>query len=95
MISRFLSLAAPKFLALVLVLFSLTATGQDGARARPFSMTHYSPFENLERLEHEQLARAHRTLDIAMYSFTDLYLAQVAKRSGHPLSCSRPYLLRP
>jgi hypothetical protein len=42
-------------------------------------LTHYSPFENLERLDHDQIARARRTLDIAMYSFTDLYLAQQLK----------------
>jgi phosphatidylserine/phosphatidylglycerophosphate/cardiolipin synthase-like enzyme len=30
-------------------------------------------------LDHEQIVRAQRTLDIAMYSFTDLYLAQDLK----------------
>lgn len=37
---------------------------------------HFSPTENLERLDVEALERAHHTVDIAMYAFTDRYLAQ-------------------
>jgi len=37
---------------------------------------HYSPFENLEQMDQERLASAQRSIDIAMYSFTDRYLAE-------------------
>lgn len=37
--------------------------------------THYSPAENLERLDAEQLERAQRSVDVAMYAFTDKFLA--------------------
>jgi phosphatidylserine/phosphatidylglycerophosphate/cardiolipin synthase-like enzyme len=37
---------------------------------------YFSPADNLERLDLEQLQRAGRTIDIAMYAFTDQYLAQ-------------------
>jgi len=36
----------------------------------------YSPSDNLERSELAQLDTATRTIDIAMYSFTDRYLAE-------------------
>jgi phosphatidylserine/phosphatidylglycerophosphate/cardiolipin synthase-like enzyme len=36
---------------------------------------HYSPFENLERIDADRIGNAQRTLDIAMYAFTDKYLA--------------------
>ena len=36
----------------------------------------YSPVDNLERSELVQLDTATRTIDIAMYSFTDRYLAE-------------------
>ena len=36
----------------------------------------YSPGDNLERSELAQLDTATRTIDIAMYSFTDRYLAE-------------------
>jgi len=35
----------------------------------------FSPADNLERLDLEQLNRAQRTIDIAMYAFTDKYIA--------------------
>ena len=37
---------------------------------------HYSPFENLEQMDQERLDSAQRSIDIAMYSFTDRYLAE-------------------
>lgn len=36
----------------------------------------FSPGENLERLDLEQLNRAQRSIDIAMYAFTDKYIAE-------------------
>ena len=44
--------------------------------ARGGGEQHFSPSENLEQLDHERLERARRTIDIAMYSFTDRYLAE-------------------
>ncbi len=37
---------------------------------------HYSPFENLEKIDRERLESAQHTVDIAMYAFTDRYLAE-------------------
>jgi phosphatidylserine/phosphatidylglycerophosphate/cardiolipin synthase-like enzyme len=37
---------------------------------------HYSPFENLEQIDWERLDRAQHAIDIAMYAFTDRYLAE-------------------
>lgn len=36
----------------------------------------FSPDDNLERLDIEQLNRARRSIDIAMYAFTDKYIAE-------------------
>lgn len=44
---------------------------------------HFSPTENLERLDLEQIAQAHHSLDIAMYAFTDRYLAQAVIEAAH------------
>ncbi len=44
---------------------------------------HFSPAEDLERLDVEQIAQARRTLDIAMYAFTDRYLAQAVVEAAH------------
>jgi phosphatidylserine/phosphatidylglycerophosphate/cardiolipin synthase-like enzyme len=44
---------------------------------------HFSPAENLEQLDLEQLAQARHTLDIAMYSFTDRYLADAVMDAAH------------
>ena len=44
---------------------------------------HFSPAEDLERLDVEQLGRARHTLDIAMYAFTDRYLAQAVIAAAH------------
>ena len=38
--------------------------------------THYAPAENLERLDLAELRMARRTIDIAMYAFTDRILAE-------------------
>ncbi len=37
---------------------------------------HFSPQENLERLDYEAIESAHRALDIAIYAFTDRRLAE-------------------
>jgi phosphatidylserine/phosphatidylglycerophosphate/cardiolipin synthase-like enzyme len=46
------------------------------ASAQVVSENHFSPDENLERLDAAQLGAAQRSLDIAMYAFTDKYLAE-------------------
>ena len=43
---------------------------------------HYSPGEDLERLDYEAIRGARQSLDIAMYSFTDLVLASAVKEAG-------------
>lgn len=40
-----------------------------------FSENHYSPAENLESFDHDRLGEAQKSVDIAMYAFTDKYLA--------------------
>ncbi len=52
-------------------LFHRTAQAGNGAAEQ-----HYSPFENLEQIDRERLDRAQHTVDIAMYAFTDRYLAE-------------------
>ena len=47
------------------------------------SENHFSPSEDLERLDVAQLDRAQRTLDIAMYAFADRYLAEAVLRAAH------------
>lgn len=47
-----------------------------------FSANHYSPAENLEQLDAEAIARAQRSLDIAMYAFTDKYLADALRQAA-------------
>ncbi len=42
-----------------------------------------SPDANLERMELDNLSQTHKTLDIAMYSFTDLSLADELARLAH------------
>lgn len=39
------------------------------------SENHYSPTENLEQLDVEHIGQARRTIDVAMYAFTDKYIA--------------------
>src|ERR1041385_1151933 len=40
-----------------------------------FAENHYSPDENLESFDHDRLGEAQKSVDIAMYGFTDKYLA--------------------
>lgn len=40
------------------------------------SEEHFSPAENLEAIDREHLLRARQSIDLAMYAFTDLSLAQ-------------------
>jgi phosphatidylserine/phosphatidylglycerophosphate/cardiolipin synthase-like enzyme len=40
------------------------------------SENHFSPGENLERLDVDRLQTARQSLDIAMYAFTDKYIAE-------------------
>ncbi len=44
--------------------------------------SHFSPAENLEQLDLAQLDGAQRSLDIAMYAFTDKYLADAVVRAA-------------
>ena len=44
---------------------------------------HFSPEENLEQLDLAQIDNARRSLDIAMYAFTDRYLAEAVLRAAH------------
>ena len=75
-------------LALVGMAFYQYQPGHDRA---PLSVTaagaeagnHFSPAENLEQLDIDQIALAHRTLDIAMYAFTDRYLAEAVIEAAH------------
>lgn len=46
------------------------------AGAKIQTENHYSPAENLERIDVEELSRAKRSVDIAMYAFTDKYIAE-------------------
>lgn len=43
---------------------------------------HYSPEENLEQLDVAQIDSARRSLDIAMYAFTDKYIAEAVLRAA-------------
>jgi phosphatidylserine/phosphatidylglycerophosphate/cardiolipin synthase-like enzyme len=43
---------------------------------------HYSPAEDLERLDYEAIRCARRSLDIAMFSFTDVLLARAVSEAG-------------
>ncbi len=52
--------------------FTPVAGQPETAGARDY----FSPDDNLERLDLDQLNRAQRTIDIAMYAFTDRYLAE-------------------
>ncbi len=40
---------------------------------------HFSPSEDIERIDMARLEQAHNSVDIAMYAFTDRYLAQALK----------------
>jgi phosphatidylserine/phosphatidylglycerophosphate/cardiolipin synthase-like enzyme len=43
---------------------------------------HYSPGEDLERLDYEAIRSARRSVDIAMFSFTDVLLARALQQAG-------------
>lgn len=43
---------------------------------------HYSPAENLEQFDVAQIDAARQSLDIAMYAFTDRYLAEAVLRAA-------------
>ena len=43
---------------------------------------HYSPGEDLERLDYEAVRAARHSLDIAMYSFTYVLLAEAVREAG-------------
>ena len=43
---------------------------------------HYSPAEDLERLDYQAIRSARRSVDIAMFSFTDVLLAQAVREAG-------------
>jgi phosphatidylserine/phosphatidylglycerophosphate/cardiolipin synthase-like enzyme len=43
---------------------------------------HYSPAEDLERLDYQAIRSARQSLDIAMYSFTDILLAAAVREAG-------------
>lgn len=65
-------------LTILLLLASLTG---ESAHAWPRRVSfqdaeHFSPAENLERADIEALDRARRTIDIAIYAFTDQYIAR-------------------
>ena len=47
------------------------------------SENHYSPGENLERVDLDRLSTAQKSIDIAMYAFTDKYLAEELLRLAH------------
>lgn len=49
---------------------------EQAAPGQIVSEDHFAPAENLERIDLDRLNRAQHTLDIAMYSFTDRYLAE-------------------
>jgi phosphatidylserine/phosphatidylglycerophosphate/cardiolipin synthase-like enzyme len=44
---------------------------------------HFSPAEDLESLDAAQIDHARRTLDVAMFAFTDRYLADALVRAAH------------
>ncbi len=44
---------------------------------------HFSPAEDLERIDYARLSQAQHTIDIAMYAFTDRYLAEKLAELAH------------
>jgi phosphatidylserine/phosphatidylglycerophosphate/cardiolipin synthase-like enzyme len=55
----------------------LTGAAEAGT---PVAEDHFSPTEDLERIDVERLERAKTSVDIAMYAFTDRYIADEVKR---------------
>lgn len=61
-----------------LTLPSVASSGKENAgmaAGKIVSENHFAPDENLEQLDYDRLGDAHRRVDIAMYAFTDKYLA--------------------
>src|SRR5581483_3888361 len=58
---------------------SAEATGTTAAA----SENHYAPAQDLERFDVQQIDRARHTVDIAMYAFTDRYIADALLRAAH------------
>jgi phosphatidylserine/phosphatidylglycerophosphate/cardiolipin synthase-like enzyme len=56
--------------------------GQQASNSTVRSENHYSPEENLEQIDLLQIEAAQRSLDIAMYAFTDKYLAEAILRAA-------------
>ena len=78
-------------LALTVLLLLASTTGE-AAHAWPWrapfvDVEHFSPAENLEQLDIDALDHARGTVDIAVYAFTDRYIAQepikLANRGVH------------
>src|SRR3954463_6601418 len=83
---------SPSLLTLLLIVFAAAGAywkWRPAAGAAPFpppfhsvpagqvlSENHFSPAENLEQLDSATLAGAKRSVDIAMYAFTDQFLAE-------------------
>jgi len=81
----------PLILRFVLVLLAAVAMwqcGQDNSQPRSDAKApareenHYSPQENLERVDLALIDSARQSLDIAMYAFTDRYLAEAVVRAA-------------
>jgi phosphatidylserine/phosphatidylglycerophosphate/cardiolipin synthase-like enzyme len=53
------------------------------ATGAPTSENHYAPAQDLERLDVQEIDRARHTIDIAMYAFTDRYVADAVLRAAH------------
>lgn len=62
---------------------ALDRAAQPAMAAETHAGNHFAPAENLEQLDLEQIAQARLTLDIAMYSFTDRYLADAVIEAAH------------
>jgi len=62
---------------------ALDRAPQPAMAAETQAGNHFAPAENLEQLDLEQIAQARHTLDIAMYSFTDRYLADAVIEAAH------------
>ncbi len=76
-------------LAVVLAMFLLWEHRPSPVRVSPeaganiLTENHFSPAENLERIDVEELARAKKSVDIAMYAFTDKYIADELAELAH------------
>ncbi len=73
--------------AIAIVLYQVPLRHEAGvhvsaAAGKIESENHYAPAEDLERLDAEQIDRAQHTLDIAMYAFTDRWLAEALLRAA-------------